>query len=37
VAWSHQIKISVTVSTEIRGMRLLGWGMEFQVEREDLT
>ena len=36
VAWSHQLTISTTVSTEKRGMRLLGWGLEYLVEREDL-
>lgn len=36
LAWSHQIKITATISTEKRGMRLLGWGMEYLIEREDL-
>ncbi len=36
VAWSHMIRISAIISTETRGMRLLGWGMEYQIEREDL-
>jgi hypothetical protein len=35
LAWSHMLKFSTTVSTETRGMRLLGWAIEFQVERED--
>jgi hypothetical protein len=35
LAWSHQLKISATVSSELRGMRLLGWGLLYQIVRED--
>ena len=35
LAWSHRLKFTTTVNTEKRGMRLLGWGVEFQIERED--
>ena len=36
VAWSHKITITATITTNPRGMRLLGWGMQYQIEREDL-
>ncbi|MDD4339204.1 MAG: hypothetical protein PHV00_05940 [Syntrophales bacterium] len=35
VAWSHRLRFETTVATEARGMRLLGWGALYQVERED--
>ena len=35
-AWSHQFRISATISSEKRGMRLLGWGLEYLIEGEDL-
>lgn len=36
IGWSHQIKISATFTTDKRGMRLLGWGLSYLAEREDL-
>jgi hypothetical protein len=35
-AWSHQFKLFATITTEKKGMRLLGWGLEYLIEREDL-
>jgi hypothetical protein len=35
IAWSHRMRFETSVSTEVRGMRLLGWGLEYQIERED--
>lgn len=34
-AWSHKIKISGTFSTEAKGMRLLGIGLEYKKIRDD--
>ncbi len=33
--WSHRIKIAATISTEKKGLQLLGWGMEYMIDRED--
>lgn len=34
-AWSHQIVIAATVTEETKGLKLLGWGMQYHMERED--
>jgi hypothetical protein len=37
-AWSHRLRFSTTIptdSSEVRGMRLLAWGIEYQIERDD--
>jgi hypothetical protein len=36
LAWLHRIKITATVTSDVKGMRLLAWGMRYQIEREDI-
>lgn len=38
LGWTHRLRFSTTVpsdSSEVRGMRLLAWGVEFHIERPD--
>jgi hypothetical protein len=35
LAWSHQFKFSAAIATEAKGMRLLGWALEYRTERAD--
>lgn len=35
LAWSHRLLFSASISTEAKGMRLLGWALEYRVERPD--
>jgi len=33
--WSHRIEFSVSTSSETKGVRLLGWNVQFKIIRED--
>ena len=35
LAWSHRFKFSITTSTTAKGMRPIGWGYQYRIERED--
>ncbi|MCK5603317.1 hypothetical protein KAR91_15645, partial [Candidatus Pacearchaeota archaeon] len=36
LSWSHRFKFSVTTDNTTKGLRLIGWGMQYRIEREDV-
>jgi hypothetical protein len=36
LAWSHQLKLALTGNVTDKGLRLIAWGAEYNVEREDI-